>query len=226
LPLAASAGEAAESIYIPDRHKEQDRDFLHGFLADYSFAMLITAQGGIHVTNVPVLHEPARESWGKLWWHLAKANSQNEALAAGGEAVMVFHGPHSYISPNWYETKNAVPTWNFAVVHATGRPRRLDDDAAFAAQLAKLVGRNEARYAAGETKWKLADLPDSYLKGMRQGIIAYEMEITKIEAKFKLGHERNEADRRGVLAALEAGKGAEPSLAALTARYYKRVAKP
>jgi transcriptional regulator len=227
LPLgAASAAESAETIYIPERHRETDRAFLESFFADYSFAMLITAHGGLHVTNVPTLYEPRPGGWGKIWWHLAKSNAHNSALAQAPEATFVFHGPHSYISPNWYETKNAVPTWNFAVVHATGKPQRLDDDAHFAAQLAKLVARNEARYAPGETKWKLEALPDSYLKGMRQGIVAYELAIESVEAKFKLGHERNPADRAGVLAALESGKGAEPSLAQLTARYYQRAPKP
>ncbi len=226
LPLgAASPLEAAETIYIPERHREADRAFLESFFNDYSFAMLITTHGGLNVSNVPTVFEAKPGGWGKIWWHLAKSNGQNAALAEAAEATFVFHGPHSYISPNWYETKNAVPTWNFAVVHATGKPLRLDDDAHFAAQLAKLVARNEARYAAGETKWKLSALPDSYLKGMRQGIVAYEMQIEKVEAKFKLGQERSAADRAGTLAALEAGKGAEPSLAQLTARYYKRYPK-
>lgn len=223
LPLAAAASvdEAdAETIYIPERHKEADRQFLTSFFADYSFAMVVTTHGGLHISNVPTVYTPAPEGWGKVWWHLAKTNGQNAPLVEGGEATLIFHGPHSYISPNWYENGRAVPTWNFAVVHATGKVKRRDDDAEFAQRLSQLVNQNEKRYAAGETKWKLADLPESYLKGMRQGIVAYELDIESVEAKFKLGQERIAGDRSGVLSALEAGKGREPGIAELTKRYY------
>jgi transcriptional regulator len=223
IPLAAAAtadGADAGTIYIPDRHKEADRRFLTNFLEDYSFAMVVTAHGGLQISNVPTLHIAANDNWGKIWWHLAKSNGQNEVLAKGGEATLVFRGPHSYISPNWYENGHAVPTWNFAVVHATGKVERRDDDGEFAQRLSQLVDRNEKRYAAGETKWKLADLPENYLKGMRQGIVAYEITIESVEAKFKLGQERIDGDRQGVLAALESGKGREPGIAVLTRRYY------
>lgn len=226
LPLAAAAsGDVesadAETIYVPDRHKEMDKQFLANFFEDHSFAMVVTTQGGLHITNVPTLYLPATDGgWGKVWWHLAKTNGQNASLTEGGEATLVFHGPHSYISPNWYDNGRAVPTWNFAVVHVTGKVEKRDDDAEFTQRLAQLVSRNEKRYAAGETKWKLENLPDSYLKGMRQGIVAYELNIESVEAKFKLGQERSAADRAGVLAALESGKGREPSIADLTKRYY------
>ncbi len=221
MAAAATTDHAdAETIYIPDRHKEADRQFLTAFLADYSFAMVVTAHGGLHISNVPTLHLSASDGWGKIWWHLAKSNGQNDALSKGVEATLVFHGPHSYISPNWYENGRAVPTWNFAVVHATGKVEKREDDVEFAERLSQLVDRNEKRYAPGETKWKLAGLPESYLKGMRQGIVAYEMTIGSVEAKFKLGQERIEGDRHGVLAALESGKGREPGIADLTKRYY------
>lgn len=224
---SAEGGGRQESIYIPERHQEKDRAFIASFLNDYSFAMVVTAKGGPRVTNVPTLYEPSSDpkSWGKIWWHIAKANGQNEAINPSGEALVVFHGPHSYISPNWYAGKNAVPTWNFAVVHASGTANRLDDDAYFAAQLANLVSRNESKYAAGEKSWALQNLPDSNLKGMRQGIVAYEMEIESVEAKFKLGQERSDGDRAGILTALRADKGAEPNLLSLTERYYKRMGK-
>ncbi len=232
LPLAAAAttdAADAETIYVPDRHRETDKQFLTNFFEDYSFAMVVTTHGGLHITNVPTLYLPAETTteggWGKVWWHLAKTNGQNAALTEGREATLVFHGPHSYISPNWYDNGRAVPTWNFAVVHATGKVEKREDDAEFTQRLAQLVNRNETRYAAGERKWKLADLPDSYLKGMRQGIVAYEMNIESVEAKFKLGQERSPADRTGVLSALESGKGREPSIADLTKRYYALRAK-
>lgn len=217
----APGGEPQSTIYIPERHSEKDRQLLHGFMEEYSFAMILTSAGGIRVTNVPTLLDRAESGWGRLWWHLAKSNPQNQAIEAGLESVVVFHGPHGYISPNWYSTANAVPTWNFAVVHAKGVPKRIDDDEAFAKSLARLVQTNESKYGGG-TKWSYDKLPASYLKGMRNGIVAYEMVIESVEAKFKLGHERTEADRSGVLAGLEHAPKPR-TLLELTKAYYGRL---
>ena len=122
--LSNASAEAEETIYIPSKQLETDRKFIVDFMDEYSFAMLITAKGGVRVTNVPTLldreAEAEPEGWGKVWWHIAKGNHQNEVFDGQTECTVVFHGPHGYISPNWYTTKNAVPTWNFAVVHATG----------------------------------------------------------------------------------------------------------
>jgi transcriptional regulator len=218
--LTASAEAATESLYIPERHVERDRELLHAYVEEYSFAMVISANGGIRVTNVPTLVERAGEGWGKVWWHLAKSNPQNGALTGEAEAVVVFHGPHGYISPSWYAARPTVPTWNFAVVHLHGKPRRVDDDAAFARSLDLLVASNEKKYG-GAKKWELGAMHPEYLKGMRQQIVAYEMTIEKVEAKFKLGQERTAADRAGVLQGLERPQGR--SLYELTRDYYARL---
>ncbi len=219
--MLAMDGEAAaaDTIYIPERQAERDRPFLIDFMREFTFAMVITSKGGIRVTNVPTLYKPDPEGWGSVWFHLARGNAQNQAFDGPDEAVIVFHGPHGYISPNWYNTKNAVPTWNFAVVHAKGHPRRIDDDAAFAENLRQLVALNEGRYGGGD-KWDFAKLPESYLKGMRQGIVAWEMKVESVEGKFKLGHERPDADRQGVLTGLE--RKQERNLLDLTRAYYDR----
>jgi transcriptional regulator len=211
---------AADTIYIPERHAEKDRPFLIDFMEEFAFAMIITSKGGIRVTNVPTLFNRDANGWGSIWWHLAKSNPQNNSLDGTEEALVVFHGPHGYISPNWYTTKNAVPTWNFAVVHVKGTPTRIDDDKAFAGNLTRLVNKNEGQYGGGDT-WDYSKLPESYLKGMRQGIVPYEMKIESVEAKFKLGHERTEKDREGVIAGLTANKG-ERTLLELTRDYYNR----
>ncbi len=210
---------AADTIYIPANHAEKDRAFLLDFIDEFSFAMLITANGGLRVTNVPTLLDRGPDGKATLWWHIAKSNPQNDAFTGTQECLAVFHGPHSYISPNWYQTKNAVPTWNFAVVHAQGKPQRINDDNAFAQRLTQLVASNESHYGGGET-WDYAKLPDSYLKGMRQGIVAYEMTIDTLEAKFKLGAERSPADREGVLNGLTQNR--QRTILDLTRDYYAR----
>jgi transcriptional regulator len=220
MTMAALPGTGPEqgTIYIPERHSEKDRAFLLDFIEEFSFAMVVTGQPSVQITNVPTILERAPEGWGKIWWHLAKANAQNEAMK--GPVTIVFHGPHQFISPNWYQAKNAVPTWNFAVVHVTGSPRRIDDDAAVAAGLRRLVMRNEGKYGGGGD-WSYDQIPESQLKAMRGGIVAYEMAIEKVEGKFKLGQERSEQDREGVLQGL-ARAPKERDLLALTKSYYAR----
>ena len=222
LATEAATEAATDSLYIPDRHLERDRELLMGFLEEYSFAMVISASGGIRVTNVPTLFErPAGgESWGKVWWHLAKNNAQNGALNGEAEALAVFHGPHAYVSPSWYAARPTVPTWNFAVVHCHGKPRRVDDDAAFARSLDLLVARNEKKYGTGKP-WELGSMHPEYLKGMRQQIVAYEMVVEQVEGKFKLGQERTAGDRAGVLRGLERPQGR--SIFELTRDYYARL---
>lgn len=219
--LAMSEEAAAQdTIYIPERQAERDRPFLIDFMDEFSFAMIVSSKGGIHITNVPTIFKRDKDGWGSVWFHLAKSNPQNAAFEAATEdSLAVFHGPHAYISPNWYTTKNAVPTWNFAVVHAKGKPKRIDDDAAFAENLKALVAENEGHYGGGDA-WDYNKLPESYLKGMRQGIVAYEMKIEAVEGKFKLGHERTEKDREGTLKGLE--KKQQRSILDLTRDYYAR----
>ena len=210
---------AADTIYIPERQAERDRPFLIDFMEEFSFAMIVSSKGGLRITNVPTLLKRDPEGWPSIWFHIAKSNPQNNAMDGEQECLAVFHGPHAFISPNWYSTKNAVPTWNFAVVHAKGKPKRIDDDTAFAENLKQLVAKNEGHYGGGEA-WDYSKLPESYLKGMRQGIVAYEMKIEGVEGKFKLGHERSEKDREGVLKGLETKQ--QRSILDLTRDYYSR----
>ena len=229
LPLDPSDAEAAgETIYIPSRHLETDRAFLAGFMEEYSFAMVATAKGGIRLTNVPTVFTPsaANDGWGKIWFHLANNNHQNEALDGNSETLIVFHGPHGYISPNWYANAasvNAVPTWNFAVVHVTGNTQRLDDDGLFVRNLSKLVAKNEGKYGGGGP-WDFGKMPDAYLKGMRQGVTQYEMTIEKVEAKFKLGQERSPADQESMLKGMTAAAKQERGLPELSRAYFRLTA--
>ena len=221
MTTAAMAGEVPKpgTIYIPERHVETDRTYLLDFMEEFSFAMVVTAQPSLQITNVPTMLQRASEGWGSIWWHLAKANPQIDAMR--GQVTVVFHGPHQYISPNWYQAKTAVPTWNFAIVHATGSPRRIDDDDAVAAGLRRLVMRNEGEYGGGGS-WDLDQLPADQLKGMRGRIVAYEMAIERVEAKFKLGQERSQDDRDGVLKGLSRAPKSR-DLLALTREYYARL---
>jgi transcriptional regulator len=126
-------------------------------------------------------------------------------------ALAVFMGPHAYVSPTWYATGPAVPTWNYGVVHAHGKPRALEDAAFTRAALAELVARHEP----GPGGWSVDKLPRELEENLVKAIVAFEMPVERLEAKFKLGQNRSAADRAGTMAGLEAS--GTPEAAALAA---------
>jgi transcriptional regulator len=129
----------------------------------------------------------------------------------------VFRGPHSYISPTWYTKPEAVPTWNFAVVHATGRLKPIADTKALHDLLARLI----AKFEGPDSVYNFAKLPESYTNGLIGGIIGFEMQIELLEGKFKLGQERSDADKQAILKNLQSAKSAR-SISDFTAEFYKR----
>jgi len=114
---------------------------------------------------------------------------------------VIFWGPHAYVSPSWYEAQPSVPTWNYATVHAYGRPRLVEGGEALRALLARLVEENEAGF---ESPWRM-DLPKAYEDRMIQGIVGFEIEIGRLEGKFKLSQNRDATDRASVARQLRAG---------------------
>src|SRR5206468_2683175 len=136
---------------------------------------------------------------GTLLSHMARANDQWQDFARGAEALVIFQGHHTYISPSWYEIHPSVPTWNYMVVHAYGTPRLITDDDRIRAALRELVATHESAF---DEPWPM-DLPDDYLRKMLRGIVAFEIPITRLEGKFKLSQNRSERDRQLVIAALE-----------------------
>jgi transcriptional regulator len=140
-----------------------------------------------------------------LQGHLARANPQGADLeGAGGEnaeALAIFEGPHAYVSPSWYEAGPAVPTWNYAAVHAYGAARTIIDPDWLRELLVRLTERHEAREPA--PRWRMQDLPEPYLRSKLNGIVGVEIAVTRLEGKFKLSQERPAADRPRIVAALE-----------------------
>ena len=132
----------------------------------------------------------------------------------------MFRGPHGYISPAWYQARPAVPTWNFAVVHATGRLSPVTEPKALRGFLARLIDKFE-RYQG--TDFDFSKLPEGYVNGMLSGIVGFEMEIERLEGKYKLGQERTAADRQSVLDHLQKARRERP-LHDLTESFYKRTA--
>lgn len=209
-----------QSLYIPKLQLVEDRKFLHDFMDEFSFIDLVTAAPDVRITHVPVLLDRAGGAYGKIYGHISRNNPQSQLLDGEHSGVIVFRGPHSYISPTWYQNSNVVPTWNFAVVHASGRLRPIAEPKALHDLLARLIAKFE-NYE-GST-YDFMKLPEKYKYDLMKGIIGFEMEIEQLEGKFKLGQERRAVDREGVLKGLKSRK--ERSIGELTASFYERQRK-
>jgi transcriptional regulator len=199
-------------IYLPDAFHETDRDALHRLIESHGFATLISPDTDDPViTHLPLLLDRGRGAQGTLIGHVARANPHWHTLEERPEVVAVFHGPHAYVSPSWYGVHPSVPTWNYAVVHAAGRARLLDDPPALEYITTRLVETFESPRA---TPWRM-DLPSGFQRQMLGAIVGFEIEIAQLSGKFKLSQNRTLDDRRRVVAALEAGSAPEREVAAL-----------
>ena len=206
----------AESLYIPKPHLVEDRKLLHGFMDEFPFVDLVTASPTIRVTHIPSVLDRSAGPYGTIRGHIARHNPQSATFDGKQAAVIVFRGPHSYISPDWYGKTDVVPTWNFAVVHASGKLKPIAEKKQLHDLLANLIDKFEY----DKSVYDFAKLPMSYKYGMIEGIIGFEMEIESLEGKFKLGQERSEADKAGVLKNLPLAKQPR-SIAEFTAEFYK-----
>ena len=158
----------------------------------------------------------AAGNYGKILGHVSRQNPQSEAFDGRQTSVVVFRGPHGYISPTWYSKKEAVPTWNFAVVHAVGRPSAITDKTGLHKLLGRLIEKFESQEASG---YDFSKLPETYVSPMLGGIVGFEMQIESLEGKFKLGQERSDADKQGLLEHLGQARRRERSLHDLTASF-------
>jgi transcriptional regulator len=210
------------SLYIPKAQRVEDLALLHDFMDEFSFVDLITAAPAIHITHIPVVFDRTAGPNGTIYGHIAHNNPQSETIAAQSSAVVVFRGPHAYISPTWYTTTQAVPTWNFAAVHASGKLKAVTDQTALKDLLGHLIAKFEDRYSSAP--FELKKLPESFVSAMLGGIVGFELPIESLEGKFKLGQDRTPADKAGILSHLQTEKP-DRSIYEFTAAYYARLAK-
>lgn len=179
-------------MYVPPAFAETNTARIIGLIRDNPFGLLITTSGGLAATHLPFVVTETETGF-VLGGHLAAANPQCAALASA-DALAVFSGPHAYISPSWYRTGPAVPTWNYAAVHVFGRLRPVEDAAEIAAMLRALD--------AHDPGFDLDALPDRYRAGMIAGIRAFSLVPERVEGKWKMSQNRPAEDRLGVIATL------------------------
>jgi transcriptional regulator len=155
-------------------------------------------QGGVpFASHLPFIVEPDAGENGMLIAHMARANGQWQDFAINTEVLVIFQGPHAYVSPSLYETHPSVPTWNYLAVHVYGRPRIIEDEAAVRAILHRLVDQHEAP----DSGWRM-ESAEGYVGRMLRSIVAFELEITRIEGKAKLSQNRDATDQHNVAASL------------------------
>jgi len=184
-------------VYVPEHFRESDPVVLHAFMREHSFATLVsTAPEGPFATHLPLLLDADRGARGTLLGHLARANPHAALLATGAPVLTIFHGPHAYVTPQWYATPMAVPTWNYAVVHAYGRPRVVDDIA-----LRAILDRTVATYeAAFAYQWRPPR--GDFVETLMRNVVGFAIEIDRLEGKLKLSQNRSKDDRAGVVRGL------------------------
>ena len=192
-------------MYIPAHNRVEDRETINAFIRAYGFATVITNRAGVpFASHLPVLLD---EAGGTLRSHMARANEQWRHFTLEGEVLCIFHGPHAYITPSWYVQQHDVPTWNYAAVHVYGLPRIVDDHDA----LKQIVIDTTEKYEALMPQPFKLTLTDAEIDRMLRGIVGFEVEITRLEAKFKLGQNRSAEDREGTVHGL-ANSGHLPSI--------------
>jgi transcriptional regulator len=190
-------------VYVPKHFEVTDTAWCHALIRAQSFALMITADdtGAPFATHLPILVDERRGPLGTLRGHGARANPHGRHLAAGRPTRVVFSGAHAYVSPSWYATHPAVPTWNYVAVHASGTGALVEDAEQVRALLADLVHVYES---PGPEAWSFEALPADYVAGMQRGIVAFEIPIARLEGKAKLSQNRDAVDRGRTREALAA----------------------
>ncbi|WP_290620699.1 MULTISPECIES: FMN-binding negative transcriptional regulator [unclassified Arsukibacterium] len=193
-------------LYCPPHMAFADKNALHDFIEQHSFGTLISTP--FFCSHVPWLLQRDEGEHGVLYGHIARQNPHWRQLAQQ-QVLVTFSGPHGYISPRWYQSDQAVPTWNYAVAQVQGQAELLAD-AATIAHLAQQVAKYEPDVAAA-----MAKMPDAYQQKLAAGIVGVKVTITELAGKLKLGQHRSAADQQGVFSALSANR--EPGAQALAA---------
>ncbi len=185
-------------MYVPKHFSEEDLTVLQALMRANSFATLISMQeDGVPVaTSLPVVLEAEPAPYGTLKAHLARGNPQWHTLQQDREVLVIFQGPHAYISPSWYEEALSVPTWNYATVHAYGKPRLITEQKELYEHLSVLVATYEGSFAQ---PWQIEGLPRDYVQKMMKGVVGLSIEITRLQGKYKMSQNRSTQDRQQVI---------------------------
>jgi transcriptional regulator len=205
-------------MYSPPLFEQPRVELMLALLAAHPLATLVTSSTeGLDANHIPLLWKPDGTANGKLVGHVARANPLWKQANPTVDVLAIFHGPEGYISPNWYATKHeagkVVPTWNYAVVHAYGSLRAIQDRDWLLAQLEELVASHEQ---AMPMPWKISDAPAEFINRLTEAIVGIEISISRLVGKWKVSQNQPEANQRSVVEGLKCvGSDRTRSMAAL-----------
>jgi len=192
-------------MYQPNHFRVENVSEMHALMRARPFATLVSSgTAGLFASHLPTVLKDEGPC-GVIECHLARPNPHWKDLAEGNEALMIFQGPQAYITPNWFPSKaqhgKAVPTWNYTVVHAYGRPEVMKDKDWLLQHVTELTAQQESSEAK---PWSPSDAPAAYIEVMLRGIIGFRFAITRLEGKWKMSQNREVQDRVGVVKGLSA----------------------
>lgn len=209
-------------MYVPKHFEERDLGVLHALISSQPLgAWVALVDGMLEVNHIPFLVDATRGEHGTLVGHVARANPVWKAFSKDISSVVIFQGPQTYITPSWYPSKHAhgkaVPTWNYAVVHARGLPCAIEDPEWLRQHVTQLSSVHEAGRAV---PWSVSDAPADYIDAMLKAIVGIEIPIAKISGKWKTSQNRALPDKLGTIAGLyERGDADAQQMAALVQRH-------
>ena len=201
-------------MYSPSYNQLEDRTELLAFIRANNFPVLVTGTGGVlHASHLPIT---AREHGGQIVvdMHMAKNNPQWQEFL-GDEVLVIFTGPHAYVSPRWYEDRERVPTWNYAAVHAYGMPGIISDKKEKLESQRRLIESLDPEWLQN-----FDDLRGAYVDQMLEGIVNFSIPVARIETRWKLSQNRGRREMERIATALENSPDpGERALASLTRRH-------
>jgi transcriptional regulator len=209
-------------MYVPAAFDESDPARLQAFIRQHSFAVLTSRyEGGLMASHLPLLLDAEAGPRGHLLGHMARANPHWRRVE--GEVLVVFSGPHAYVSPSWYEEQGTVPTWNYVAVHATGTFHRVEDRE----PLLEILRRSVSTYERPRSNPWTFDDSATHVETLLKAIVGFRIEISRLEGKWKLSQNHSEARRLKVMRALESQPDQESqAVAALMVAEWNRSHPP
>ena len=197
-------------MYTPKAFEVTDLALVHAAIKESELATLVTITAhGLVATHLPLMLDETRGPYGTLTGHVSRANLQWRDADPQAEALIIFMGLDTYVSPAWYpakqETGRVVPTWNYAAIHAYGHPTFFEDIERLRTVVTELTRRHEASFAS---PWQVTDAPAAYIDAQLKAIVGFDFPILRLEGKQKFNQNRSAADRAGVIEGLRA-QGAE-----------------
>jgi transcriptional regulator len=212
-------------MYVQKIFEETRTSVLRDLMLSYSLGSLVlTTPDGMEANSLPIEIDTSAGDFGTLRCHFGRTNPAWQSFIDGTEAMVMFNGPNAYISPRWYvagqKSKKVLPSWNFAVVHAYGTPRIVDDRTWLLRHLAALAAQNESGMPL---PWSLAEAPPEFVGQSAEHLIGMEIPVSRLVGKWFVSQQRTPADRESLMSAL---RGRPNDIAAATADLIRQVDRP